>query len=359
MVVSLPPLRAVQETGRRYPDIWKQIDEVRGIGVEFGYRWDEKICYCPITIAIGALTGRQGMSRADASGLGGLVAALAAWRREKRVYRFDPDLAAEVMASADDLVIPTEVLRQMPASCLYIQAGGVDESGSDGFFAWVEQDVENDRQELRLLFLDADGRMVTQYMVHLMPGGTIKDGVDAAQREMRRNASALESEGVDRSMLELAIPGSDEARGTIVRAVQLVLYICAENADIRENEDQKRVYRRCASVSDKFREVRQWDVGDDLGWQIRMIRSRRSSRTGNGPVNLTETEAGDSEIGSGSPRRYKNRPHLRRAHWHHYWVGEGRRKIVLKWINTMIVNAEDGEIGVTVQIVEKEEEQCY
>ena len=106
---------------------------------------------------------------------------------------------------------------------------------------------------------------------------------------------------------------------------------------------------RGASVSDKFREVRQWDVGDDLGGQIRMIRSRRSPRTGNDPVNLTETEAGDSEIGSGSPRRYKNRPHLRRAHWHHYWVGEGRRKIVLKWINTMIVNAEDGETGVTVQ----------
>lgn len=30
---------------------------------------------------------------------------------------------------------------------------------------------------------------------------------------------------------------------------------------------------------------------------------------------------------------------------------------MLKWINTMIINAEDGETGVTVRIVEKEEEQ--
>lgn len=60
----------------------------------------------------------------------------------------------------------------------------------------------------------------------------------------------------------------------------------------------------------------------------------------------TDEDTTDSSVSS--LRKYKNRPHVRRAHWHHYWVGEGRSKIVLRWINTTLVNANDGEIGTTI-----------
>ena len=342
MSVSLPPLTAVQNFGRRYPGIWDQIDEVRGIGKEFGYQWNDSICYCPIVMAIGALDSRQGLSKREATRLGACVAACAMWRREKRVYKFDPDLADEVLSTADDLVIPTEILYQMPSSCMYIQLSTAPgDSDVDGFFAWVEDDPENKRQELRILYLDADGRMITQYIIHLIPGGTINDGIDAAIKEMQRNAAGAQPESLDR-----VIEFHEESRHLTIEAVQLVLYVCAANADMHEDEEQRRIYKPGAKVVDKFREVRKWDVGDKLGEQIRIIRGHSGSHRDSDGVSGERAPAG--------PRKYKNRPHVRRAHWQHYRVGEGRTKLVLKWINTIFVNAEDGEIGVTVQMVEKE-----
>ena len=31
------------------------------------------------------------------------------------------------------------------------------------------------------------------------------------------------------------------------------------------------------------------------------------------------------------------RPHVRRAHWHHYWVGEGRNRLEVRWIEPTFV----------------------
>lgn len=33
------------------------------------------------------------------------------------------------------------------------------------------------------------------------------------------------------------------------------------------------------------------------------------------------------------------RPHVRRAHWHHYWVGEGRTRLEVRWIEPTLVLA--------------------
>ena len=31
------------------------------------------------------------------------------------------------------------------------------------------------------------------------------------------------------------------------------------------------------------------------------------------------------------------RPHVRRTHWHHYWVGEGRTRLEVRWIEPTFV----------------------
>lgn len=31
------------------------------------------------------------------------------------------------------------------------------------------------------------------------------------------------------------------------------------------------------------------------------------------------------------------RPHVRRAHWHHYWVGKGRTTLEVRWIEPVLV----------------------
>ena len=131
------------------------------------------------------------------------------------------------------------------------------------------------------------------------------------------------------------------------------MYLCAQNADIQEDPEQKKIYKPGQKVADKPREVRKWDVGENLGEKIRIIKTRKSQSLDDDSTKFLEAENENPEKIQKSSRKYKNRPHMRRAHWHHYWVGEGRKNLVLKWINSMFINAGDGEVGVTVQIVDK------
>ena len=64
--------------------------------------------------------------------------------------------------------------------------------------------------------------------------------------------------------------------GFISKAIQLVLYICAANAEISENPKQKAITRKSTNNSqpkDAFREVRKWDVGYRIGNAIRAAKS--------------------------------------------------------------------------------------
>ena len=66
----------------------------------------------------------------------------------------------------------------------------------------------------------------------------------------------------------------------------------------------------------------------------------------------------EHEIGSGGPSgtHASPRPHVRRAHWHSYWVGQKdqpeARSVVLKWLPPIPVNVQDaGDLTTTVRDV--------
>lgn len=48
------------------------------------------------------------------------------------------------------------------------------------------------------------------------------------------------------------------------------------------------------------------------------------------------------------------RPHTRKAHWHHYWVGKGRKELVLRWIAPTVVGT--GECVATIHRVRNGQE---
>ena len=52
-----------------------------------------------------------------------------------------------------------------------------------------------------------------------------------------------------------------------------------------------------------------------------------------------------SNVGHGSS--VGKRPHSRRGHYHHYWVGskkDGTRRIILKWVAPMFINGDIDDI---------------
>lgn len=96
-----------------------------------------------------------------------------------------------------------------------------------------------------------------------------------------------------------------------------VAYLCSANADIVTSyKPQKGLKRNNA----KRRSQATWhDVGYRIGSELRSYRRSSSER---------------SEHMGGTVR-----PHMRRAHWHHYWTGprNGERKLVLKWLPPTMV----------------------
>ena len=102
-----------------------------------------------------------------------------------------------------------------------------------------------------------------------------------------------------------------------------VAYICSANADIEPSYTPNRKLKRNNA---KRRSMAEWhDVGYRIGAELRSY--KRSSSNDGGHLGGTV------------------RPHMRRAHWHHYWTGprRGDRKLVLKWIAPTMVGV--GEIG--------------
>ncbi|MGM9763528.1 MAG: AcrVA2 family anti-CRISPR protein [Candidatus Cryptobacteroides sp.] len=330
--MEIAPLEAVKKMTLAYPNLWDTIDTFVRVP-ENEIQWDRKICYCPISAAITALSVDSDMLAAF--GQASFVAALSSWRRGKYIYQFDETLAAEVISTVEDMVIPAEILYHMPSQCLFISLPTAENKTPDypaGFFAHIESDTNTGERELRIHYITQSGTLLTQYIVHLIPDGTITDGINAAIAEIRKNTY----NNIYQPIGEHISVYLNKARTLTIQAVQLILYICAENAEITENEAQAKIYRKSDRVIDKYREIRKWDVGVKTGIILRR-NERRQNYT-------HDSQSANDKSG------IKKRSHLRRAHWHHYWAGSGdNKKLILRWINSIIINPdEDVETPATI-----------
>ena len=108
----------------------------------------------------------------------------------------------------------------------------------------------------------------------------------------------------------------------------LVLYLCAENAEIGDGIRRPSVPRpkRTKRGPRLFPPDRltAWDVGLRLGAALRRAES-------------------SGEPGVEHGERARPRAHIRRAHWHTFRVGEGRRGYKVKWMAPTPVNVRDPE----------------
>lgn len=121
------------------------------------------------------------------------------------------------------------------------------------------------------------------------------------------------------------------------QTLQLVLYLCAQNADITPNSEQTFYTRRSPVLKDRYAEIRKWNVGVRIGAAVRVHRSTANSQEKSGTAHA-------------SPR-----PHIRRGHWHHFWTGsktgQNTRKLVLKWVAPTFVSVSAEEVPVTLHHV--------
>lgn len=331
------PLAHLHDLTTRYPGAWSQLSgmrERRGAGLPDWPDW----CYVPVAGAYAVISG-GGENRVtlDQGVDVGRLAALAAWRMTKGVYRFDADIMAALWETPLTGDLPSDLLLRLPEWCVYVEVSGREVMGVPlhGFYAHLEHDASDGHRELRLL-LDYEAGL-SPLPVHLV--GTLEEGLEQMTLEAELQAALL---GRDVAALRAQLGKTDQTNRRWAREVaplvSLLLYLCSERPDIGgqgvpSNPAPKRVKggeRLFASPN-----VRTWDVAYRLGAAFRQARAERA-------------EAVDAKTGRSV------RPHLRRAHFHTFLSGprSGTQTRTLRWLPPITVKFDpDEELPAVVRRV--------
>lgn len=234
-----------------------------------------------------------------------------AWLKDaKMIYEFDKTLF-ETLSGQTDLSVASDTLKRLPFRCAYvsmpIKLTGPQGTPMDGFFVLKKEDV------IKCLFVSTDTMAFGQLDIHLS-AKTFEESENLSVKEAQRYGT------------EFARSPNSVTTKTSKLITQLLLYLCASNADVQERRPTT-VNKKTPKAADK-RPVRRWDVGVRVGATIKRNRSYAAK---------TQRKGGDHK------QHARPRPHLRRGHWSHFWTGKrdsADRERVLKWIEPVYINAD-------------------
>ena len=318
---EIRPRQILREVGKAYPSVWKDVKMFREDKGKDLPNWADW-CYLPIAASIAIAT--QGVnSRIFEASMNhtinpATITAAATWKLSQGVYRFDYDLYESLINQPMDDKLPCDALKRLPEYCVYIETHNAKLGSEpiDGFFAHLEQDMNDFREELRFVFLLKDGRNIP-FPIHL-GDWTLDEGLRRMQAEAKKHS--IFNSGIN-------LPYIDVTKD-ITPFLQLVLYLCAENIDVPVVPTHPRKKIKRSGVIESVRAPKMWNVGQRIGSTIRKYRNAEMQKED------VEAEIEQEDKESGVRRKSSPRPHIRRAHWHSFWKGprDGKRELVVHWI---------------------------
>jgi hypothetical protein len=321
------PLRYLAETKRAIPWLWQEIDRVRS-----HRNWPEW-CFLPTGVLSRILSSKP---HCHADGCKpDIVAALAAWRATQGIYRFDEDLFRAVWTTSLDSQIPAEILLRMPEWSVYIVTHGctVGNENLFGFFAHLDFLPLGNHPELRIV-LDLGGTHLCSLLPIDLTTVSIEDALETTRQRMLRELAGF----VDTPKLsQFAAVNLREYSEMMGSLVNLLLYISSINSEIcgragiQPGRPQTKLTRHGPRLFSPS-EPNEWRVGYRLGAAL-----RAASKIEHHP------------LPGSHGRRFEPCPHIRRAHWHSYWIGPRKapesQQVCLKWLPPIPVNVQS-DIGI-------------
>lgn len=249
----------------------------------------------------------------------------ARWNQTRGVYKFDETLLDSIFLTPFG-ELRDSVFQSLPETGIYITVDKVVNGKYlyGGFVALFEGvGVSN----LVVVSVTDSGDIQYPYLYNSAVLSIYSDKPTLFSERARLSREQIE-EGVDLNQLHFKPEPEDDHQYLLT----LAAYLCSDEPDIRSSQEPRNKPNRHVKNTGP---VRQWEVGYRFGSDFRR--------------QLAEAEA---QIYAGYKGDERNRPrvHVRRAHWHNFWTGplKGERKLITKWVKPTIVNAEGGELPVTV-----------
>lgn len=291
------------------------------------------------------------------AGMPGITDALtyADWQKSRAVYEFDPDFACE-LASSDGLMglSIADLAQRRPARCLYICAPLPDHQSAArgtvkqaGFFSDIidlpvmRGSTPQMVPQLVITTIDSAGAMVDMHALSL-DLATFQDMFDEEVEALKAHgftpggAATVDINGrhvgtndVTPEVEQASLEGASK---TIQMALACLAYLGSYEPEIVKTEATPRLKR--PTKSGYSGQAPRLVVGSAIGGAIRRYEAQQTSSSE--PIGVTM------------------RPHLRRAHWSHYWVGprgSSERHVEPRWLSPILVNADLGDIPTTVHRV--------
>jgi len=312
-------------------DVDTVLDRVRQDAMEDGWVWADW-SYLPYPLALSVLGDRRlaTMTLEDQVSFAGCLSALAAWRAGRIAVRFDPELAEAVMATPLSTDLPVELLQRIPAWGVYLELPWL--GGDWGVFVFLSPasarapgggsaGQESAPDELWMVF--AQGKEITIAALWLT-GGSLPQAV-----------ASMEAGGFTTPALRASLSTGfgRPYEEVLAGVVGLLLYLCTADADMT------RISVPTIGAAHQGSDVRVVSAGYRIGAAL------RAHRTAGGPIATAAAGTGASPAA-----------HLRRAHWHSYWVGPrsepDQRHLEVRWLSPVLVNAERLDGTVTVRSVD-------
>jgi hypothetical protein len=318
-------LRTLHIVGRKYPRAWDIHNEFRSSCTKDA-DWPEYV-FAPRQAARLVVTGGRPVSTGDAGAIAD-VGALAAWRPTQGIYRFDDALLDALWATPVAGDLPGELLHRLPEWCVYIELGRRTTLGFvHGVWARIGFDSDTREEELDLLAEVNDGCM----SVRLPLRGSLEESLLVSLRDAR---NLIGNDPVRRFRAEVH---HADVRSIAEPILSVVLYLCSANAEMKStgqiDRPQRPKPRRHKSGELRWLAADEpaiWQTGTRLGAALRRAHERLADQSGEGTGATV-------------------RPHIRRAHWHTFWVGalnSPERRQDVRWLPPIPVNLEDEVPGV-------------
>jgi hypothetical protein len=320
----LRPLQHLNAASKVYPNAWKQAEQLLNEKGSSGQDWPGW-CFLPIAgwyAIVSATQGGQRITDPQVAGDIGRLAAIGTWRYTQGIIRFDPDFYEELVKTTLSGEMPVEVLLRLPEWCVYIETPNMDFGGMPlfGFWCHLEYDVNTGQRELRLV-LDMDANLLP-FPVHLGDWPLL----EAVNRSI--NESSLQAKKLRIALMRDAVTGKMIA-DQLQSLVAMVLYICSDEPDVAgpdgsspHHPEQKRTKKGLRFFPPDKPTI--WRVGAEIGALLREAKTFENS----------------------GQKRDTIKPHIRRAHWHGYWLGGGgNRNFRYRWLSPIIVRGKSPDGG--------------
>lgn len=314
--------------GRQLPGVWAAHETLRCNG-RLKAQWPDW-CYAPLGVAEPLCSGWPELAFK--------VTALAAWRLTQGIYRIDQTLLDALLDTPLNDEIPIDVLMRMPEWCIYLELPDVLTPAGPAQGVWVFMEPSHlltDRPVFLCMLFDTERDIARSLENGAMYPCCIRLGGESISQALAQTFNA-------------APPELDALKAAVTPVISILLYLCAQNAEITcRGVDACPV--RPMAVRTRRHGIRifpppaptVWNLGYRLGAALRAARPRSFD---------------DQEPGLG--RRVI--PHIRRAHWHTILSGprkdlppEARRR-ELRWMPPVAVNLDMGaELIATVKPVSR------